>query len=254
MTPVTINSSGTYNPRYGKQRIFISGAGGVGTYIPGNFYDNSYTNSGYTNPAVNNSYTNPGSTNAAQNGVQVGVYYVNWSPSTWYADASGPPGNWSWYYNVVTQSVTYYNFYAYYSPYPSSVNTMGGYNMPGNGGTTPSSPYAVGTPGAGQLYGNVPAYYQPGNYVPGNYDPGNYVPGNYVSGNTGTNAGTTNTGSTFNIFGVSLPGGVGGAATAIPPTLGSFTSYYTSYYTVYDTSPITVTVPTGGYVIITFTL
>jgi len=61
-----------------------------------------------------------------------------------------------------------------------------------------------------------------------------------------TNAATANTGPSINVLGVTIPGGYGGAGNVLPDTLvTSIPSYGTT---------TSVTVPTGGYVTIKFTL
>lgn len=61
----------------------------------------------------------------------------------------------------------------------------------------------------------------------------------------GTNNPSTNTGQSTNVFGVSIPGGYGGAATAILPTIAP-------YLSVNKLTSVSITVPSGGYVTITY--
>jgi len=228
MSPVTLNATGNYNPRYGKQHIYVSGKGGTGTYTPGNPYDNSYTNAGYTNAG----YYQP-----ALTGVVVGYMVTTFSPSPSYGTTAGIPGSWYQYSNAAYATTTYNNLYpgVYWSP-PSTVYWPATYTGPYPGPIAPS-PFIWAQSGTSAGVGNVPA----------SYTPGNYVAGNYVAGTSGINADTANVGAPTNVFGVAIPGGYGGAATAIPTTLGTSVPSY-------STTPISITVPSGGYVTITFTL
>jgi hypothetical protein len=256
-SPVTFNSSGTYNPRYGKTRVYVVGRGGSGTTIPGNPYDNSYTNSPYSIPgnSYDNSYTNSPYTNAAVyepavNGI-VGYMVTNYSPIG-YADYSGAPGSW-------TATVNGYNVYTLYNTlYPNRFYWTPPYSFYQSGwtesGTGPMpSPIQRTAPGTGAGYSYLPAVYTPGNAVSGNFVAGNSgtnpptpVSGNYVPGTTGIYATNYTTGTAFNIFNITMPGGVGGIASEVSYQLVSSTP-------TYSTSPVQLTVPPGGYVTITFT-
>lgn len=284
-SPVTFNATGNYNPRYGKQRIYVSGKGGSGTYTAGNQFDNSYTNSGTYTPGspFDNSYTNAGTYTASttnppiavigppSTGIEGSEFYANGAIYTTYADM-GPDGwgnyvgrKWSAYNPGYTQYMTYSwsnNYMPHQSPYVAT--TSPGYYTAYN--VTVPAPYTVPAVSSPQFVryinysipGNPTGNYTPGNtntatYTPGNYVAGNsgtysptYTAGNYVAGNSGTYAATVNTGSGTTVFGVSLPGGYGGAASVIPATVGSIPTY--------STTPISITVPSGGYVTITFTV
>jgi len=289
-SPVTFNSSGTYNPRYGKTRVYVVGRGGSGTTIPGNPYDNSYTNSpysisgnsydnSYTNSpysilgnSYDNSYTNSPYTNAAVyepavNGI-VGYMVTNYSPIG-YADYSGAPGSW-------TATVNGYSVYTMYNTlYPGRFYWTPPYSFYQSGwtesGTGPMpSPFQRTAPGTGAGTGYLPAVYTPGNPVSGNFVAGNSgtnpptpVSGNFVAGNSGTNPPTP-------VSGNYVPGTTGIYATnyttgtalnifniTMPGGVGGIASEV-SYQLVsstptYSTSPVQLTVPPGGYVTITFT-
>ena len=222
ITTATFNVTGNYNPRYGKQHVYVSGRGGTGTTIPGSDYDNSYTNAGVVTPA---SYT------AASYYITANTEYgYNFHNANAYND---PSGNWYAYENAYASyyvvhgiNIGSYAFNTpvpekYFGPYPG---TASGFPMTFNGN------YSTGTLG---------------NTTPESYTPASYTPGNYVPGNSGTYATNYTTGGTAYILGISLPGGVGGAATVVPPTLISNPKYGTT---------TAITIPTGGYTTITFTL
>lgn len=206
-TPVTLNATGTYIPRYGKQRIYVSGKGGAGTYTSGYSYDNSYTNNPTANPPspIVAAYYSPAGTNWGQaifqsRGNPGSPYAYTQQNPPWYGNGAIPGGNGYTYFS------NYYNNGDY--DFTWAWSTL----VPASGGT-PTPP----------------------------------TPGFYVPGSSGTYAPTVNTGSGTTVFGVSLPGGYGGAASVVPSTAG------TSVPT-YSTTPISITVPAGGYVTITFTI
>jgi hypothetical protein len=248
-TPVTLNATGNYNPRYGKQKIYVSGKGGSGTSTPGNPYDNSYTNAGNYTPGnpYDNSYTNLPVVVAPLLGVKVGTNYYVYG-TYWVNYTTLSPTSSGQYYNgrqdIASGSNLYNNYAAtpYSSPFIPSTYTVMGF-------VPPSYTVIPFSPTWADVYGNVPGSTTPGNYVAGNSGvyAGTYTPGNYVAGYSGTYAATVTTGSSTNVFGVSLPGGYGSAAPVVPSTAG------TSVPT-YSTTPISITVPAGGYVTITFTL
>ena len=233
ISSVTFNSSGTYNPRYGKQKVYVSGKGGDGSYaagtpyynvVPGNYYDNSYsyTTNGTNSPSYpvqgNFTYTvTAGTWGDIWNSTTKQVYrYVNW---TSYYSFTGAPG----FSPSSTYSAAY--SYTYYdnAGYTFTGNQAAIYNSGTNYYTVPGTPYSYNT------------------YVPGNTgtNPTNYP---YA----GTNSPTTNTGTTANVLGISLPGGYGGSASVVPSTRATSIPNYGT--------PYSVTVPSGGYVTITFTL
>ena len=283
-SPVTLNATGNFNPRYGKQKIYVSGKGGSGTYTAGNPSDNSYTNAGTYTPGnpYDNSYTNspvytPGTVNQVAvvgppvTGIEGYVASYRYGTPVNYTDL-GPDG-WGSY---VGRKWAEYSTYQYYGEF-----TWVNYYVPhsqwdwlasGSGSTYYANGYNISVPSPyyrpSNYYASDTLYYSlpggpTGNYTPGNtntgtYTAGNYVAGNsgtysgtytagnYVAGNSGTYAATVNTGSGTTVFGVSLPGGYGGAASVVPETVGLVPTY--------STTPISITVPSGGYVTITFTI
>jgi hypothetical protein len=245
-SPVTLNVTGTYNPRYGKQKIYVSGRGGTAIATSGNPFDNSYTNAGVTTPGnpYNNSTYNSGNYNpsTAQSGTtsyvvtggywgetynstnKIVYHFTNWTASeTFTATAPGfTPSN-------TYRGTTGWTYYSATDPqygigYQNAINTNASnyYTIPG----VPWSIYVAGNTGVNASY---------------------YTPGNYVAGNTGVYATNYSVGPSLNILGITMPGGNTSTATYISPTI----TYSTP---VYNTSPIPVTVPAGGYVTITFTL
>ena len=213
-TAVTFNTSGNYNPKYGKQKVYVTGRGGTGTTVPGNYFSNAYYTAAVYTPAYD---------------TVSGIRYLGiTSPSILtYAGTVN-----AWY--LTTSSYIYF-----------SNNT---YNSPAFGTPSNSSTYSAGYY-IGPITGFMPApSSQPAfsgttpNYSP---VPASYTPASYYAGNSGTNPTNYTTGTAANILGVTLPGGVGGAATVVPPTLITNPKYGTT---------TAITIPTGGYVTITFTL
>jgi len=214
ISSATFNTSGTYNPRYGKQKVYVTGKAGDGSTSPGYDYYNTVPGvpssptpptPGTVNPYIPAS-SSPASTNwggfAFQSRGNPPAYTVQNPPM--YGSGSQPASYYT-YYN------TYYNngdydwvhYYNTYTP-ASGGNTNPPTANPPNTAYNPTYPYA------------------------GTYSP-------YFS--TGTN---------MNVLGVTFPGGYGGTAPTVSSTLtNNVPNYGTSY---------TVTVPTGGYVTITFTL
>ena len=207
ISSVTFNSSGTYNPRYGKQKVYVSGKGGDGSYA-------------------------------------AGTPYYNYSPAYSYNQYVG--GNSGTGYNPVVPGNSGTN-----SPYYNPPQPMPGFFYPGNysniygtyfpGGYQP--PYSVSNLVPGTSYSNPPSG---GNeyYYDNSYSYSVYVPASTPYG--GTNANVTNTGTTTNVLGIPLPGGVGTTASVVPSTRATSIPNYGT--------PYSVTVPSGGYVTITFTL
>jgi hypothetical protein len=213
-TAVTFNTSGTYNPKYGKQKVYVTGRGGTGTTVPGNYFSNaSYTPAVYT-PAYN---IVTGSRYFGINAPSAGTY-------------AGTVNSW------------YLTTYAY--------NTFDNntYNSPAFGTPSNSSTYYAGQY-IGPVTGPVPAPYSNPAWsgTGSNYAPvaASYTPESYYAGNSGTNATNYTTGTAANILGVTFPGGVGGVATVVPATAIANPKYGTA---------TSITIPTGGYVTITFTL
>lgn len=329
ISPVTFNSSGTYDPRYGKQKIYVAGKASDGIYIAGNAnynyvagynYDNSYT---YNQQATYDPTTvaAPGGeqywtyntvkvayavATAAGEGAPTSVYYV-----TTGSGGSAYPGAGNFGYAITYETAQY--------QYPSAVSF--------NSGSTTNSPTNYPPPVAGYnlwsgniLYDSAPQYafnyvtgtgptpspyaffdgyaYQEGSYqydgavagtnypspVAGTTNPPNVygawdiitgtqykytriwspynVPGNtyyynvYVPGNSGyvppaypyanTNPAYITTGTSTNVLNVPIPGGYGAPATPVPATM-------VIQKPIYKVSQA-VTIPTGGYVTITFSI
>ena len=58
-TSVTLNATGNYNPRYGKQKIYVSGKGGAGSYTAGSAYYNYVGATNYPAPVAGTNYPAP---------------------------------------------------------------------------------------------------------------------------------------------------------------------------------------------------
>lgn len=309
ISPVTFNSPGSYNPRYGKQHGSVSGKAQDGSYTAGFYYDNSYTtqdqvyNSPVFHPANDSTNITGGPTVALGGTVQL-TTAAEVNNFTWYtedtyntnsavvinAGSAYSPGNSSW---------TGYRHQLYYTP--EAFNAGNTQNSPYNSplGTNQGVYSAQIRPKYGSIYqtlytstpgtfGNSGyAYYSNypnnGDYdywnvfstaVAGNWNAPNvyeqrrltyantyystyhtnawtelgFWNGNYTSvyhpGTQGTNSPTTNTGSSYNAFGVSFPGGYGTTAPSISSTPISLPQY--------GSSSTNLTIPSGGYVTITF--
>jgi hypothetical protein len=224
-TAVTFNTSGTYNPKYGKQKVYVTGRGGTGTTVPGNYFDNSYTNAGTYTPST----TNPVTTGLNAHANEYIVY-----SSYAYANSASPLGFYYYRgneYAYTTWSTTYTTAPSpqYLYIYAASYNFTSGFNT-------------TAQPSASSTTNNLSYYNEP---VPGNINSASYTPGNYVAGNSGTYATNYTTGTAANILGITFPGGVGGVATVVPATAIANPKYGTA---------TTITIPTGGYATITFTL
>ena len=184
--------------------------------------------------------TTPGNYVAGNTGVYAGTY----TPGNYVAGNTG----------VYAGTYTSGNYVAGNTGVYAGTYTSGNYVAGNTGvyaGTYTSGNYVAGNTG---VYAGT---YTSGNYVAGNTGvyAGTYTPGNYVAGNSGTYSATVNAGSSTNVFGVTLPGGYGGSASIVPLTIAiPVTTYGTSPGSTYSTSPISITVPSGGYVTITFTL
>jgi hypothetical protein len=271
-TPVTLNASGTYNPRYGKHKIYVSGKAENGstspgsdyyTVVPGSDYYRVVPGFDYYNVVLgtpfDNSYTNLPTVVAPLNGVKVGtntyVYGTFWvNYQTLSPTSSGQ------YYNG-RQDLSYgnslYNNYAatpYSAPSVPSTYIVMGFVPP----SYYLSPMFSVT---NDVYGNVPGSTTPGVFVQGTTGryadtypyAGTYAPTNEYAGTyapttqyAGTYAPVYYTGSSTNVFGVSIAGGISTTASVVPPTLVNANPVYGT--------PVQITVPPGGYVTITFKL
>ena len=317
ITPITFNSPGTYNPKYGKIKgSFITGKAQDGSVTPGFYYDNSY----YTTDAVFNSPTyHPvvNSQTANSNVTALGSYitfqYAS-EPNTWipyfentYNENVDTAGFIQGYtYARGYQSGNGVNYQRYYQPAPFDPgNTQNSpYNSPAgtnfgvyvvqyrsfNGTFYGQPPYTMYTSGPNPWTSSPPTgytYYN--NYaVNGDYDywnifatdvagnwnaPNTYgalrtvysntyisytrynawtevgvATGNYVytyhPGSSGNNSPVSNTGTSYNAFGIAFSGGYGTTAPTVPTTSVSLPQY--------GSSSVNLTVPSGGYVTITF--
>ena len=188
LSPVTFNSSGTYNPRYGKHKIYVSGKAENGSTSPGSDYYNIVPGSDYYNIVpgsdyynivpgsdyynvvpgnpFDNSYTNSPTVVAPLYGVKVGtntyVYGTFWiNYQTLSPTSSGQ------YYNGrqdLSYGTSLYNNYAatpYTAPSVPSTYIVMGFVPP----SYYLSPFFSVT---NDVYGNVPGSTTPGNFVQGN--------------------------------------------------------------------------------------
>ena len=243
-TAVTFNTSGNYNPKYGKQKVYVSGRGGTGTTVPGNYFDNSYTNAGtYVPGGVTPGYTNPPTIVPPSPGT-IGSVTYNVSSPVILSYAGSPAAFYQYGSGYTTYSATVYNSPSFGTPAYAYSSTAESYFGPMSGSM--GSPFYLGAlTNYNTISGTIPGYTTPGTAnspVPYN---ATYTPGNFVAGNSGTYATNYTTGTAANILGVTFPGGVGGAATVVPATLITNPKYGTT---------TTVTIPSGGYATITFTL
>jgi len=299
ISPVTFNASGSYNPRYGKQRIGVTGKGQDGTVTPGNAYYNytagtanyntvagtaNYNYSPATayysySPAY--SYTNTVAGNAYYNTVAGNAYYNTVAGNAYYNYSPGTPSGGGFNFSSTGGTAGIYSgglVYGYdmrgYPPYTFigsdggtvSVSYYGSTNAPtySYAGTNPSTyPYAGTNPSTYPYAGTNPSTY-PSVYVPASspyagtnpvtypYAGSNPVTYPYAGTNAptypyaGTNASVSNTGANASALGIALSGGYGGAASVVSATPAiSATKFNT---------PTAITVPSGGYVTLTFTL
>lgn len=308
----TFNTSGTFDPKYGKQKIFVSGKAQDGTYTPGNA--NFRTQSGYPNytyiPADSGAdLTISGFSGISQVGIRytekfAGAFVSTTNAGMWYGTGSENfttnytenriTMNGNVYYSVLisynptndvkqlqikndTYNLAYETMNWAYTTIPydgagfnsvrgpatisGSTYTWGGY---------PSMPYSVAvakdasssiyfTPGTTSNYsGNNITYLVTGPvqsvaaagvvktpWANAGYsvlDGGSNSPTQVIDY---YNPGNSTTGSSTNVLGIAIPGGVGTTAPTVPSTI---VTNRVSYGT-----PVTVTVPSGGYVTITYT-
>lgn len=256
VSPVTFNSSGSYNPKYGKKQIIITGQGAAGNILPSTV--NPFIPAG-ANPGPfdggDNSYNNnpqpvAGDPSSIYPGVPSSVYPG--VPSSFYAgDPGGNFANWNYTTLVIANGI---NAPEGNNPgslifAPTEVITGSNYNftiLPAYYPEVPSSVYP-GIPSS--TYPGNPPYIIPGQFVQGY--PNRYPPEPYPSSGGTTNSGYSNTGSSTTMSYTSsngvimysqLLGGYGGAA-----------STATTYVPIrsYDKTAKTVTVPSGGYVTVT---
>jgi hypothetical protein len=279
ITPVTFNSSGSYNPKYGKKKIIITGKGGDGFFVASNI--NPYIPAGATpgnwDGGNNSYYNNPTPVSGAPASFYPGVpssFYPGVPSSFYPGDLGGNFANWNYTTQVVANGTN-----AVYTPggttlvgYYSNTNPSGNSNpsvpwyttndptyTPGNLNFAPTEVITgsnVNPPISSSFYPGVASSFNPG--VPSSYFAGNspysiagtLVPGNanyypptpYPATPSTSNPAYSNTGPSSNIDNVSLPGGYGSAATVSNTSLN---------LRPYDKNTKSVTVPSGGYVTVT---
>jgi hypothetical protein len=229
---VTFNTTGTYDPKFGKKVVYVSGKGQNGTtgtayysYVSGNAATyNTSPGTAYYNyiagTAVYNTVTNIASYNYSPGGNQFSVYWKQQSYNYTTLVANYAYGNNATIPNSYTYNasgiITSHNYSAV-TTYYNSTNYPAVYNPP----TYPSAGY------------NAPSYPYAGTYAT-SYPASTYNPPSYPY--AGTNPPTT--GASASAFGITFPGGVGGAATAVAAA-----AVITNYG-----AASTVTVPSGAYI------
>lgn len=181
VSPIIFSAPGTYNPRYGKQKVTVTGKaqdGGTiaGTpyynYVAGYYYDNSYSYTA-TYPPTAGTYT----AGAYTPGNTVSVPMFGQIPMSYYDNSNGQ----------------YWSYFVSYPAPPYIYTNAGTYNQPYYSGDVPGTPYTVNVAGTS---GFVP----PSSPYAGTYDP------------------TYFTGSNYSFAGVYFPGGVSNPATVVPAT------------------------------------
>lgn len=254
ISPVTFNSPGTYDPRYGKSKVTFVGRGGSGSYTSGNYVgatENGYWNGSYFNgsnqnsPNLSNVYMSSVSFNAvlnvtdATNSNFVASFNAisgSMGPQSGYG-ATSSSGGWYVNYLFTTNSnwtITYDgagHSSIVFSPASSSSATANGYYTQSISVSSASAVGAVITPAAA------------GSWNTGSWNTSTFVSTGY---NTAyTNASSTNTGSSYTFDGISVPGGYGGVASVIAPVSLPYQKLWVSR---------TVTIPSGGYATLTFSI
>jgi hypothetical protein len=258
ISPVTFNASGTYNPRYGKQKVYVTGKAQDGSYVPGNANYNTVPGNANYNTVPGTAYYNyistspyynysPGYTNSIPGNYNTPTtsFFITESRNVSYA--GGPPsppgstGNMTYYFYAAsipspygwTNTLTNNTNYTLSITYSGSASTVPGTSNPPSPGNyvPPSYPYA----------GSNPAYYQYAGTNPTNYQYASTNPTVYPY--AGANPDVATTGSGYSLLGVYFPGGYGTTA----PSIGS-TKVSVSYG---SSIPVSVS---GGYVTINFSL
>jgi hypothetical protein len=248
ISPVTFNSPGTYNPRYGKAKVKFVGRGGSGSYSPGyltGYYNTSTQNVNQTTNYISDvTFVGHASIIAyTANGVVAYTDSVNSNPGSIGAQAATGAttnsGNWGLYYSwpnatpaaaINTSSVW---TITYTNNGNSSIVFTPGYsnsNFP-NGGRldqTISVNVASAVPPISIVLGGNPGNWNPSTFVPTGYQPESAY-----------------TGAAYTFDGISVPGGYGGQATDISMVSLPYRDLWLS---------TTVTIPSGGYATINFSL
>jgi hypothetical protein len=241
ISPVTFNATGTYNPRYGKQKARASGKAQDGS--PGNYFDNYYSGSANYNPSYPNYNIEAGSISDA-------VIWFNYA-------VSNPSGNFntsgftgSYVYGPLYGNTNTYQHASITFPFslPGSANGTGyaTFGVNANMGFTGVEGYGWQAPPGQFLSVSVnQAYTQGTSWIYSNisgYNPSNIIGYNPSGGGSGTNP--SNNGSGYTFDGVYFPGGAGMVAQTITD----------AQVTELPTTPTTVTIPTGGYLTVSFSL
>ena len=182
-------------------------------------YNASYGTGSYNTQNIAN-YNAPNAYWAVN--IQYNVQYLTVYDSTAFTQLGNVSGNNNPTYPYANTNAINYVLWYYNTNYPYWYTN------------TPTYPYA-NTNATNYPYANTNAT----NYPYANTNPTNYPYAN-------TNPTITNTGPSITVSGVTLPGGYGGTAPTVSDTLvGTYPKYGTT---------TSVTVPTGGYVTIKFTL
>jgi hypothetical protein len=222
---------------------------------PSYIYSGAYTENQGPVPKASALPANYANTNYYSLTAVDGVIPIQSIPGT-YNTQNAIPGT----YN--TQTVASYNtpnaysaFRIWYNVQYLTVYDSNAFTQLGNvsGNNNPSFPHngnnAI-TPVLWYYNTNYPYWYTNNtNYPYANTNATNYPYANTNATNypyANTNANITNTGGSSSVLGITLPGGYGGPSTVVPATLASSIPKYGT------TTPVTV--PSGGYVTITFTL
>jgi hypothetical protein len=282
VSPVTFNSSGSYNPKYGKKQIIITGQGAAGNFVPStvNPFIPAGANPGPFDGGDNSYNNNPQPVAGDPSSFYPGVpssFYPGEQSSSYPGDPGGNFANWNYTTQVIANGVNAPE--PYYTPeeqftnvdgFPESIGfqeVLAGYN-PGSLIFAPTEVITgsnVNLPIPSSTYPGIPSSFYPG--IPSSFYPGNepyIIPGQFVQGypnryppepypssggttnseysNTGSSTTMSYTSSNGVIMYSQLSGGYGGAA-----------SPATTYVPIssYDKTAKTVTVPSGGYVTVT---
>jgi hypothetical protein len=204
-----------------------------------------YSSNAFTQLGNVSGSNNPNYPYAGANAVNYVLWYYNTNYPYWYTNNTNYPyanTNATNYPYAYTNNTNYPYANTNATNYPYAYTNTASYPYANTNAT--NYPYAY-TNTASYPYANTNATNYPyANTNATNYPYANTNATNYPYANT--NANITNTGSASSVLGITLPGGYGGPSTVVPATLvSSIPKYGTS-------TPVTV--PTGGYVTIIFTL
>ena len=266
VSTTTFNAPGIYYPPYGKTVIQLSGRGSPGNatvpgtvsgsntvtntvYVPasgGNYSgSNSYSQQVYVPASGGNASTNPSSGG--------NPYEIYWGGSIYYSFQYYRPSQGNSFGGSNTQ---YFAGYSYGGGIPSPSYSSSSAPEPSDPGLIwtqtysynyyPIATYAYNPTVPGNTYYNPysPAYTYY-TYVPGNPNYNPYYPAytynTGVPGNPNYNPTTPgNTAPSYNVVGISLPGG---AADSTAPVIG-----FSTVSIDYTTAGTPISVPPGGYV------